>query len=201
MQLKNRFIASALISTLLLLFVPLLKSENRQDTKSQELQHDVTVTLKLIQVYVTDSSGKPVMDLKPEDFRVYDNNKLKKITDFEKYVLSPVETGAAPEPTEKDTDSPGLTKEIMNRKFFLFFDMVNNNYKGFKKAQEAALHFLDNQVQPEDEVGVISYSVLKQMTLHEYLTKDHQVIRDVIGQRQGGQHKKSGQKNIENESG
>jgi len=37
------------------------------------LQHEVSVTLKLIQVYVTDKKGKPVQDLEKADFIVYDN--------------------------------------------------------------------------------------------------------------------------------
>lgn len=178
---KRRIIIFAL-SFILLLSGTATETLSGQENQTQELKHEVTVTLKLIQVYVTDSSGNPVTDLKPEDFKVYDNKKLQKITDFERYVLELPEVTDTPQPEEKDAEAPGPTKEIMNRKFFLFFDMVNNNYKGFKKAQEAALYFLEHQVQPEDEVGVISFSAMKQLTLHEYLTRDHEVIREVIGQ-------------------
>jgi hypothetical protein len=39
------------------------------------LQHEVTVTLKLIQVTVTDKKGNPVSDLHKDEFVLYDNGK------------------------------------------------------------------------------------------------------------------------------
>ena len=52
------------------------------------LRHEVEVTLKLIQVYVTDKKGNPVLDLEKEDFILLDNGKQQMITEFEKHVLS-----------------------------------------------------------------------------------------------------------------
>ena len=49
------------------------KSESSQAQKTQELKHEVSVTLKLIQVFVTDKDGNPVTGLKPENFVVFDN--------------------------------------------------------------------------------------------------------------------------------
>ncbi len=149
---------------------------------AQELKHDVTVILKLIQVYATDNAGNPVTDLKPDEFIIYDNGKRQNITEFEIHNLFPSETEVVSPPEKKDVAQARAPQDVMSRKFFLFFDLVNNNSKGFQKAQEAALHFIDNQVQPSDEVGVLSYSVLKQLTLHEYLTKDRQAVRNVVAQ-------------------
>ena len=149
---------------------------------AQELRHEVTVILKLIQVYVMDDAGNPITDLKPDEFIVYDNRKRQNITEFERHILSPSEPEVVSPPEKKDFAQESKPDDVMNRKFFLFFDLVNNNSKGFQKAQEAALHFIDNHVQPSDEVGVLSYSVLKQLTLHEYLTKDLQAIRNVVHQ-------------------
>lgn len=39
---------------------------------AQELQHEVTVTIKLIQVYVTDKEGNSVTDLEKSDFELFD---------------------------------------------------------------------------------------------------------------------------------
>jgi VWFA-related protein len=147
---------------------------------AQEIKHDVTVTLKLIQVYVIDKAGNPITDLMLDDFRVYDNKKLQNITELERHILFPPEDIQDPQLKAKNMELPDSQDEDMNRKFFLFFDLVNNNYKGFQKAQEAAMHFLDTQLHPSDEVGLFSYSVLKQLTLHEYLTTNHQLIRDII---------------------
>ena len=157
-------------------------SESAQAQKDQELQHEVSVTLKLIQVYVTDKDGNPVTNLDQSDFVVHDNKKLQKITEFEQYKLASATEVLQPQPEIKDIEPATPIKEFMSRKFFLFFDLANNNTKGFMKAQQAALHFIDTQLQPSDEVSVLSFSVLKGLTLHEYFTKDRQAIRNVVKQ-------------------
>ena len=46
-------------------------------TIAQEIKHEVTVTLKLIQVYVMDKAGNPITDLKLDEFTIFDNKKLQ----------------------------------------------------------------------------------------------------------------------------
>jgi VWFA-related protein len=168
---------------LLTVLAVLSTASDLQSILSQESrQHDVTVTLKLIQVYVTDKQGNPVTDLRLDDFKIYDNQKLQNVTEFERYLLFPSDASRESQPEQTDIDSSGVSDENMNRKFFLFFDLANNNPKGFLKAQQAALHFIDTQLHPSDEVGVLSFSVMKGLSLHEYLTKDRQAIRTVIAQ-------------------
>ncbi len=67
-----------------------------------------------------------------------------------------------------------------SRKFFLFFDFAFNNARGLVKAKTAALHFLDTEIRPDDEVGVLSYSMLKGVSIYEYLTRDHTKVREVL---------------------
>jgi len=146
------------------------------------LQHEVFVTLKLIQVYITDKKGKSVQDLQKSDFVVYDNGQKKEITEFEKHILAggPAKVELPP-PAEKivPTAVPP-PPQVMRRKFFLFFDFAFNTQKGVKKSREAALHMIDTELGPDDEVGLLSYSVLKGLSIHEYLTTEHQKIRQAI---------------------
>ncbi|MEW5900420.1 MAG: VWA domain-containing protein [Acidobacteriota bacterium] len=145
------------------------------------LQHEVTVTLKLIQVYVTDRSGKPVLDLEKSDFIVYDNGVLQRITDFEKHAI-PGQVLRAPAPaTETIAATPLPKAEQMSRKFFIIFDFAYNSFIGVVKARRAALDFIDSRLLPTDEVALLSYSALKSLTLHEYLTTDHQKVRQAVG--------------------
>jgi len=74
----------------------------------------VTVTLKLVQVYVTDKEGNPVPDLRLEDFRLFDNGKPVAITEFEKHSL--LLPGTAPE--EPAGPSPAGPSRL-SRRFFL----------------------------------------------------------------------------------
>jgi VWFA-related protein len=152
-----------------------------QETQQQpaQLKHEVKVTLKLVQVYVTDKKGNPVLDLSKDDFVVYDEGRAQTLTEFERHVLRlPSENEEAP-PEVVETPAPP-SRELMSRKFFLFLDFAFNNAKGVMKTKEAALHFIDTQLQPTDEVGLLSYSATRSLTLHEYLTIDHAAVRKII---------------------
>jgi VWFA-related protein len=150
-------------------------SPTQQD--HSQLRHEVKVTLKLVQVYVTDKKGNPVINLEKNDFVVFDEGKEQKITEFERHVLSIPSRDEAEAEIVETPAQPG--RELMPRKFFLFFDFAFNNGLGIEKARNAALHFIDTQLQPQDEVGLLSYSAMKSLTLHEYLTTDHQKVREV----------------------
>ncbi len=159
-----------------------LESFREQQVKEKAaLQYEVTVVLKLVQVFVTDNKGNPVTDLTKDDFILYDNGEPKIITDFEKHLIQRPVRRAEPEkkPEERITETqlpPSLVAESrMNRKFFFIFSSRN-----LPRSKKAAYHFLETQIQPTDEVGVISYSWISGFTIHEYLTSDKEKIRRAI---------------------
>ncbi|MCX6577166.1 MAG: VWA domain-containing protein [Candidatus Aminicenantes bacterium] len=154
---------------------------HRQEQKPVE--YEVAVTVKLIQVYVTDKKGKPVRDLTKEDFIVTDSGRPVKLSEFEKHLLEvAAEKIAPPPPKEKEqvVTTPIPPPEALSRKFFLFFDFAFNNQRGVRKSKEAALHFIDTEVKPDDEVGLISYSMLNGLAIHEFLTTDHRKVREAV---------------------
>jgi VWFA-related protein len=154
----------------------LLVQQSKNSDNPDTLQHEVTVTLKLIQVYVTDKKGNPITDLNQAEFELYDNGKRVNLTEFEKHILySPTKTDQEEKP---DVSSAGHSQ--MNRKFFLFFDFAFNNARGIIKSKEAALYFISTKLHPSDEVAILSYSTMKGLTLHEFLTTDHHKVREVI---------------------
>jgi VWFA-related protein len=156
-----------------------LRQENPASQKP--LQYELTVSLKLIQVYVTDKNGQPVTDLKKEDFAVFADGRPVEITDFETHAVGPqAAVDVEPLPPEKTVETAAPASRTINRKFFLFFDFAFNNPRGLLKAREAALHFLDSQIMPVDELGLVSYSALKGLVVHEYLTTDHGKVRAAV---------------------
>jgi len=177
-SLKLRYLAFIILfgSILFFQFSLQLQSNNQEKRKEIPLQHEVVVALKLVQVYVTDKKGKPVPDLIQSDFEINDNGKIMPFSHFEKHVVSLPETAAVVQETAL---SPEAVPKI-GRKFFLFFDLGFSDPNGIIKAKKAGLHFVDTQVQPSDEVGVISYSTSKLLTLHEYLTTNHKKVRQVV---------------------
>jgi VWFA-related protein len=141
------------------------------------IQHQVTVTLKLIQVFVTDAKGKPAMDLERSDFVLYDNGASQTITEFEKHVP------AAPAAERATAAAPPSGREaasLLNRKFIFLIDFVRNELSGVMKAKTAALEFMDTKIQPGDEVALFSLSVMGGLKLHEYLTTDHAKVRAAV---------------------
>jgi VWFA-related protein len=117
-------------------------------------EHEVRVTLKLIQVYVTNADGKPVKNLTKEDFVLMEDGRAKKITDFESH--GPIEPGPAKSDRTADSVTPPVP--ALNRKFIFLFNLRNMAAAGFIQAKQAALTFIDTQVGPGDEVGIFSYS-------------------------------------------
>lgn len=175
---KRRVIAGILTGVVLALFpggdAP--AQETRLLAGQKPLEHEVTVSLKLVQVYVTDRSGKAVTDLDRSEFLLYEDGISKEITEFEKHVfLVPGASGTIP-----SSAPAGPTAPLLNRKFYVLIDFARNDNFGVKRARDTALHFLDSQIQPDDEVGLLSYRSYGGLVLHENLTTDLAKIREIL---------------------
>ena len=125
------------------------------------LQYEVSVVLKLIQVYVTDKSGKPVRDLTKDEFALTDSGRRVAITEFERHDLAAAPTGVENPAREAKPALEPVGTPALNRKFVILFDFAFNTASGIKASMDAVRHFLDTEVQPEDELAFISYSMLK----------------------------------------
>ncbi len=172
--------AALVLASAALVFAAAPGAGQVRDDKARAAPSDVTVTLKLVQVYVTGKDGKPVSDLSASDFTVTDNGKPVAITHFEKHVLA--EDAAILKAEIPPGAAPGtITAAIMPlaRKFFLFFDYAFIEPRSAVRARAAALDFLDRCVKPGDEVGVLSYSA-RGFKMHEYLTTDLVRVRSAV---------------------
>ncbi|NOR14497.1 MAG: VWA domain-containing protein [Candidatus Aminicenantes bacterium] len=173
------FVIFALISFQVGMSHSHIYTQQEKNTQT-ELQHEVTVVLKLIQVHVTDKKGNPITDLSPSDFTLIDNGRAQVITEFEKH-FSPLETKKLKE--TQDEIQPVAAQELptqMNRKLFFVFDLARSTIQGINKSKDTALHFLDTQVLPSDEIGVLTFSQLNGLVIHEYLSLDHERVRNTI---------------------
>jgi len=176
------------LSFFLLFYLPLfsLHSEISQEKMDQEtLQYEVSVILKLVQVYVTDKDGNPVTDLEKSDFVLYENGQLKTITAFEKHFLIKPEKKTEDEIVETKVPPALKIPSRMNRKFLLILDVDRNNLRRFSKSKKMALNFIDTQLQPTDEVSVFSYNFMQGLVVHEYLTQDHKQVREAMKKIKG----------------
>ncbi len=161
----------------------LLQVPGRGQSQSA-IQHNVTVTLKLVQVYVTDKQGKPVSDLKREEFWVSDNGETKILTEFEKHALAlpaaPAQGAEEVRPVPTPADVPSSAAPLLNRKFFFLFDFVFTRGKGFRIARDAALRFLETGLVPTDEAALLTFAGGRSLDVRKFPTRDHGAVRSAI---------------------
>ncbi|HSE19802.1 MAG TPA: VWA domain-containing protein [Pyrinomonadaceae bacterium] len=122
----------------------------------------VRITTNLVQVdaVITDKSGKPVTDLKPEELQLFENNRSQKITHFS-YIAA--NTTAAPPPSTRDDRMPGfppdrLRPEDVRRTIALIVDDLGLSFPSTHFVRRALKQFVDQQMQPGDLVAIIRTS-------------------------------------------
>ena len=177
-MLTNKYVIRFL---LIMCFVLLYKTSGTlcQNTKQKTIGHEVTVTLKLIQVFVSDNSGSPVKHLKKEDFIVFDNGIRQSITEFEKHFTLQEESEqiSSPQLNHKENQAK-LIKT--GRKFILLIDYFNNSVFGINKAKKAAIEFVEIHLKNNDEVAVLSYHRERGLVLHLNFSSDFKTAANAI---------------------
>ncbi len=142
-------------------------------------RYDASAVVKLIVVRVVDESGRAVRGLRKEDFVLTDNDEAKTITEFECHSLAGPETAAAALPAEPAGPAPARAAGT-NRKIFIFLDLQGNDDQGNANAKDAALNFVETQLRPDDEVGVLGFSPMRGFFTQVYLTSDRETICKAI---------------------
>jgi VWFA-related protein len=173
MMIKSPFFL-LLIALLILVYPVYLVPQQKK--KIPELQHDASVTLKLVQVYVTDREGRLIKDLKISDFILYDNDIKQIITDFEKHILEEEPREAKkikPVPSERSVSR-------MNRKFFILIDLDRIQFRNIKRAKETLFHFLDTNLKSTDEIGLFTVSNIGGLILRQHLTTEQSEVKEFI---------------------
>lgn len=140
-------------------------------------RHEISVTMKLVQVYVTDKNGNPITNLTRDEFLVSDNGKPVTITEFERHEA--VQKSSAKPPEKASAQSPNWPLPA-NRKIILFFDFAYNTAKGVGAGVRAALDFLETTVNPQDEVALLSYSMMKGLRIHEFFTSEASKVSKAV---------------------
>lgn len=151
-----------------------------QERKQERpLRHDAAATVKLIAVRVLGPDGRPIHGLRKEDFALYEDGQAKTITEFEIHMI--IEAGMAIAPVLPPSgEAGGRAAGAAARKLFFFLDQQASDREGKDKAKAAALHFLDTQIRPGDQVAVLGWYAMAGFYIREYLTTDLDRIRRAI---------------------
>jgi len=160
-------------------------------------QRDTTFRIETnivtVNVTVLDKDGKPIENLKKEDFELYEDGKLQKLqaVDFQKLqanVLPPVTPadslpppppkGYNPDAEKVAAKSNLMTKYQDRRLIVLLFDFSSMQPAEQARARDAAIKFLKAQMTSSDSVSIMVYSsALK--TIQDF-TSDRDLLINLI---------------------
>lgn len=133
----------------------------------------ITVNLVQIDVTVVDEEGRPVTDLAPEDFEVYEEGRAQKITNFSYVAPSDAKKTRPPSAaaiplagvTAKKTGKPvivapptppvRLKPEHVRRTVALVVDDLGLSQESSVRVRQALRKFVDEQLEPSDLVAII----------------------------------------------
>ena len=159
-------------------FVVLLLAVGKQLPKPT---FETGVELISVDVHVVDKNGKPIVDLKPDDFEVDISGQRRKISSvqFVSYGVAPA-PGLKTRPTAEGP-APEPSTPRPRRMYVLAVDEHSLHTNNAMAAVNAAERFID-RLQPDDLVGVYAYPT--GAAQHD-MTTDHASVRKVL-QKIGG---------------
>jgi VWFA-related protein len=157
-----------------------LTTQETQPTFKLQVERNVV----LVRVIVRDSRGRPVGDLKKEDFRLWDSGKAQVITHFA--VESPsLLPGKSETSTPEETDTEALPESVLapsapQNYLGLYFDDVQMPFEDIARVRDAANRYLASSLQAQDRVGVFTSSG---QTVLDF-TDDHGKLHEALLQLQ-----------------
>ncbi|MFN7927546.1 MAG: VWA domain-containing protein [Blastocatellia bacterium] len=150
-------------------------------------QDDTTIRIETelvqIEVIVTDKAGKPVRDLKREDFEVKEDGKVQDVSYFSigtintpaRWLpLEPKTKGTAPVPAPA-TPAPEVRA---GRYIVLAIDDLHLSFGNLVYARQALLKFVDEQLTNDDQVALITTS--GQLGMHQQFTNNREILKRAI---------------------
>ena len=113
------------------------------------------MTVVPVDVRVVDRAGKPITDLKQEDFTIIEDGVPQKIVHFSFQVLTPVRAFAD---TPPDFRKPlGETVAPQNKRIFLLV-LGTGRQVGPVRGVQAAVKFMKERLLPQDQVAILAYN-------------------------------------------
>jgi VWFA-related protein len=185
---KRRLVKTLLV-ILLANFAPAIHSQQTDRIRTQDRPTEVIRTntaLVQSEVMVFDKQGRFVDGLKPEQFELTLGGMKQPVSFFERVSAgSQAEAGqlaaARGNPATKKelTKTETLAADDRGRVLFFFLDDLHTSPASLARARKALLHFVDEQMNPNDQVAIVSSS--GQVGFLQQLSDNPAVLHAAIG--------------------
>lgn len=161
-------------------------AEERQEPQDPRAVIRAAVDLVLVDVQVLDRSGRPITGLRPDQFRIFEDDREQAIASFEYFDIEAIETaeGADAPPVMVALGAvadPAATREAVRdrRLVVLFFDQSSMQPDEQHRAAEAARQYIRERMTAADLVGVVALG--QQLRVLANFTSDRELLERALG--------------------
>lgn len=142
------------------LVIPVLAQQPATQAQDPDVVR-INTNLVQLRVVVTDKAGKPIDDLKQDDFEVMENGQPQKINHFSLDRIGHEIPATAPnQKTPSDENAGGVTAPPARtgRSIVLFVDSLHTSAVSLLLAKKQLKKFIDDQVTDQDLVAIVTTS-------------------------------------------
>jgi VWFA-related protein len=171
---------------------PVLPARGQTDSAGRAVIRS-SVDLVLIDVRVTDKSGKPIMNLKPEQFSITEDGHPQKILSLDynniEQIERAAERNAAPIVVPMGAVPPTKAENIRaavrdHRLIVLFFDLTALHPDDLIRAQESAQKYVEKQMSAADLVALAVFG--NQLKVPVHFTNNREVLLRAVNSLRAG---------------
>ncbi len=164
---KQSVLASGLICTLLTGIAgqqPATPTPQSPQKPTSDTAEVVRITTNLVQIdaVVTDRQGQPIVDLRAEEFEVFEDGRPQQISNFSYIGVPPESNARSTEKPKSDDKTPlpprppeQLRPEQVRRSIALIVDDLGLSFESTHFVRNALRKFVDEQMQSGDMVAII----------------------------------------------
>ena len=146
--------------------------------RSKRSRHAFRADVNLVRVDAYPlRDGKPVFDLKAEEFEVFEDGVLQKIATFEHVVVRPAGPQTERIEVSSQRESLQAAANPRNRVFVIFLDTPNVSVESAHAINEPLIRLMDRILGPDDLVGVMTPAMAASQVV---LGRKTQVIEDSL---------------------
>src|SRR6266576_6063731 len=154
----RRFLSLLVLIAFLLAAIPIHSQDQKPNKSDDQDVIKVTSNLVRVDVIVKDKKGKPVTDLKAEDFTVSENGLPQKINFFGSTLTSGNEAGQPTTATVSTQPKPGTPTVFPRNIIALVLDGQSTELGNLKHVREGMMKYIRERISDSDSVALFSIS-------------------------------------------